>query len=59
MLIFQGELNGPASITWQSGDVFEFSYKNGNMEGNAVFHSHTGTKKSLDLEGLIKKNLTI
>ena len=55
----KGELNGPATITWQTGDVFEFSYKNGNMEvtsdhynqsarviivlqGNAVFHSHTG-----------------
>ena len=28
----KGELNGPATITWESGDVFEFSYKNGNME---------------------------
>ena len=28
----KGELNGPATITWQTGDVFEFSYKNGNME---------------------------
>ena len=28
----KGELHGPATITWQTGDVFEFSYKNGNME---------------------------
>ena len=28
----KGELNGPATITWPSGDVFEFSYNAGKME---------------------------
>ena len=28
----KGELNGPATITWPSGDVFEFSYNGGKME---------------------------
>ena len=28
----KGELNGPAVITWDSGDSFEFSYCAGKME---------------------------
>jgi hypothetical protein len=28
----KGELNGPAIITWASGDSFEFNYINGKME---------------------------
>ena len=28
----KGELNGPATISWTSGDSFEFSYCNQKME---------------------------
>ena len=33
----KGELNGPATITWPSGDVFEFSYNGGKMEVRLCF----------------------
>ena len=33
----KGELNGPATITWPSGDVFEFSYNAGKMEVRNIY----------------------
>ena len=38
----KGELNGPATITWPSGDVFEFSYNAGKMEVRRALNSDLG-----------------
>ena len=38
-------MNGPATITWPSGDVFEFCYCGGSMQGTGTFHSHTGVSE--------------
>ena len=35
----KGELHGPATISWSTGDVFEFSYRAGTMEGEDKYFS--------------------
>ncbi len=35
----KGELNGPAIITWASGDSFEFNYINGKMEVTKIYYN--------------------